>query len=293
MEHRCVRQMDPLASTTSQFEMRELPNGSGGTMIRFSGYASVIERGYAIWQPAIGDYTEVIARGAFDKTLNESPDVSFKVNHEGLPMAKTTAGDLILASDSTGLYTEARVNPDRADVLLMRQAIEAGHLNEMSFAFRVQRQEWQDDGATRRITEVNLNQGDVSVVEFGANPHTAGLLALRAKVNQAGVTAEQMTTAFRALTNVKEIRQLDPEVADTLSLLLSLAQIADIALDNQQDILADLLGIENPDDAQDEAMEAVEATEVEPGNMPGMDAEPMPARSRLARAQLQAVISNK
>lgn len=285
-ETRCVRQQ---ADDITGFEMREVPDGTGGTMLRFSGYASIVERGYDMWSPALGDYTEVISRDAFQKTLRENPDVSFKVNHDGLPMAKTSSGDLVLSSDMTGLYTEARVNPERADVLLMRQAIEAGHLNEMSFAFRVVRQDWADDGMTRRIQEVNLNKGDVSVVEFGANPHTAGMLALRNRLQETGLTYDQILAAYRALTTFNETRALDPDVAATLSTVLQLVSIADSAVDVSQVLLSDVLGVENPDEAQDAALEDadpdVDATEDD-------EAASM-RRARLARTQLRMVASKR
>jgi len=282
-ETRCVRQQ---AEDATPFEMREIPNGTGGTSLSFTGYASMVERGYEMWSPALGDYTEVIARDAFTKTLRETPDVSFKVNHDGLPMAKTSAGDLQLSSDSTGLYTEARVNPERADVLLMRQAIEAGHLNEMSFAFRVTRQDWTDDGMTRRIQEVNLNKGDVSVVEFGANPFTAGSLSLRNRLADAGVTAEQLVAAYRALTTFNETRALDPDVAACLSTVLQLVSIADTAVDVSQVLLSEMLGVENPDEDQDAALDE--------GTQPSDDGEAAaPRRNRLALVQLRSVAAKR
>ncbi|GEM_PF-2210000 len=282
-ETRCVRQQ---AEDVTPFEMREIPNGTGGTSLSFTGYASMVERGYEMWSPALGDYTEVIARDAFTKTLRETPDVSFKVNHDGLPMAKTSAGDLQLSSDSTGLYTEARVNPERADVLLMRQAIEAGHLNEMSFAFRVTRQDWTDDGMTRRIQEVNLNKGDVSVVEFGANPFTAGSLSLRNRLADAGVTAEQLVAAYRALTTFNETRALDPDVAACLSTVLQLVSIADTAVDVSQVLLSEMLGVENPDEDQDAALDE--------GTQPSDDGEAAaPRRNRLALVQLRSVAAKR
>ena len=45
-------------------------------------------------------------------------------------------------------------------------------MDEMSFAFRVKAQEWSQDETERRITELSLHKGDVSVVNFGANPAT-------------------------------------------------------------------------------------------------------------------------
>jgi phage head maturation protease len=43
----------------------------------------------------------------------------------------------------------------------------------MSFAFRVTRQQWSPDYDQRDILEVDLHRGDVSVVNFGANPATS------------------------------------------------------------------------------------------------------------------------
>jgi hypothetical protein len=55
-------------------------------------------------------------------------------------------------------------------------------MDEMSFAFRVKAQIWStatgfnDPQSHRLITEVSLHKGDVSVVNFGANPTTAAEL---------------------------------------------------------------------------------------------------------------------
>lgn len=51
----------------------------------------------------------------------------------------------------------------------------------MSMAFRVHRQEWNEAFDQRRIQEVSLAQGDISVVNYGASPHTAGTVSMRRK----------------------------------------------------------------------------------------------------------------
>jgi phage head maturation protease len=89
-------------------------------------------------------------------------------------MARTKSGTLQLSADSTGLYCEATMNMSRPDVQIVRAAVEDGDLDEMSFAFRATKQEWDKAYTQREIQEVNMHQGDVSVVNFGANPHTAG-----------------------------------------------------------------------------------------------------------------------
>jgi HK97 family phage prohead protease len=156
--------------TFQGMELREAPDGKGLT---FNGYASVTEAPYEM-EDWLGDYTEVVRKGAFGKTLAEGADVPFKVNHGGITLARTKSGTMRLSEDDTGLYVEADLDPTSPDVQSLRSAMERGDLDEMSFGFRVVRQEWSPDYSQRDITEVNLNKGDVSAVNYGANPATAG-----------------------------------------------------------------------------------------------------------------------
>lgn len=153
-------------------ELREAPDGTGASLLRFTGYACVTDSPYEMsdW---LGDYTEVVRSGAFAKTTAEA-DVPFKVNHDGITLARTKSGTMRLAEDSTGLLVEADLDPASPAVATLRSAMDRGDVDEMSFAFRVVRQEWSPDYTQRDITEVNLNKGDVSVVNYGANPATAG-----------------------------------------------------------------------------------------------------------------------
>ncbi|MEY9864158.1 HK97 family phage prohead protease [Catenulispora sp. GAS73] len=153
-------------------ELRDAPDGTGASVLRFTGYACVTDSPYEMsdW---LGDYTEVVRSGAFAKTTAEA-DVPFKVNHEGITLARTKSGTMRLSEDSTGLLVEADLDPASPAVATLRSAMDRGDVDEMSFAFRVVRQEWSPDYTQRDITEVNLNKGDVSVVNYGANPATAG-----------------------------------------------------------------------------------------------------------------------
>lgn len=152
------------------------------------GYASVTEAPYEMWDWA-GAYTEVVRTGAFGKTLAETPQVQLLLNHGGLAMAYTKAGTLRLSEDSTGLHMAAEVNPTRGDVRDMLTAIEDGAVDEMSFAFRVTRQLWSPDYTQRDIQEVDIHRGDVSVVNFGANPATSVGAAARAAVRGLDIDA--------------------------------------------------------------------------------------------------------
>lgn len=136
------------------------------------GYASVTESPYDMYD-FYGPYTEVVSRGAFEKTLSASPLVEFTVNHGaggGLPMAHTRNSTLTLSEDETGLRYEATVDPTRSDVADMLKALERGDLAEASFKFRIDSGQWSPDYSEFRINAVDLANGDVSAVNFGANP---------------------------------------------------------------------------------------------------------------------------
>lgn len=153
-----------------QLEVRAKKGASGVSTVE--GYASVTEAPFEMWD-WLGPYSEVVRTGAFAKTLAENPQVQLLLNHGGLAMAYTKAGSLRLAEDTTGLHMEADVSTKRSDVTDMLAALEEGSVDEMSFAFRVTRQQWSPDFDQRDILEVDLHRGDVSVVNFGANPATS------------------------------------------------------------------------------------------------------------------------
>jgi HK97 family phage prohead protease len=154
-------------------ELRAKPNGTGGETLLFTGYASVTEAPYEM-QDWLGPFTEVIRQGAFKKTLNDGADVPFLINHSGMTLARTKSGTLRLSEDDTGLYSEADLDPASPTVQALRSAMERGDVDEMSFAFWIMRRQWSPDFEQLDILEVNLNKGDVSVVNYGANPATAG-----------------------------------------------------------------------------------------------------------------------
>lgn len=155
----------------------EVRSTSAPSTASLEGYASVVDEPYEMYD-WLGTYGEVVRPGAFTKTLSESAPVQLLVNHGGLSMAYTKAGTLRLAEDTTGLHIAADVNTDRTDVADMVHALADGAVDEMSFAFRVTRQMWSPDYDQRDILEVDMHKGDVSVVNFGANPATS--VALRA-----------------------------------------------------------------------------------------------------------------
>lgn len=146
------------------------------------GLASRTETGYEMYD-MFGPYTEIVSADAFDKTLAANPLVEFTLNHArngGAPMAHTRNETLALAvvkdGEDQGLTYDALVDPTRTDVSDAVKALKRGDLAEASFKFRIVRGQWSPDYTEYRIEEVDLDRGDVSAVNFGANPTaTSGL----------------------------------------------------------------------------------------------------------------------
>ena len=173
---------------TSPMLLREQEDGDGLTL---SGYATVFDADYEITD-ALGTYTERIAPGAFTRTLDHDADVRLLINHDGLPLARTKSGTLSLTQDETGLLAEARLDGESPLVRSLKSAMNRGDADQMSFAFRVTRQEWNDDYTDRTIREVQLF--DVSVVTFPANPATS--VSLREAGAVRGVDVSQIADAL-------------------------------------------------------------------------------------------------
>lgn len=215
-------------------------------MLHLTGYASVFDRPYDV-----GWYQETIKRGAFTKTLSEGAQVQLLLNHEGLPLASTRNGTLALSEDGVGLKVDATLDPEDPDSQSVVRKVRSGLMDEMSFAFQAIKQDWDPDYTSRSLTEVSIDKGDVSVVNFGANPATsvAARGALEDFERQAVhfalsvIEHEERAGAAISTANLAKIKTALQLVAD-----------ADTSVDKAQVVLADLAGVTNPDIAQDKKL---------------------------------------
>lgn len=158
-----------------RFATPEVRVEDDGTVV-VDGYASVYEYPYEVAGGPPWGWTETIAEGATRKSVLERDRVGLLTNHDsstafGLALAANYAGSLELESDKVGLRMAATFAPSKRvnvarDFLL--DSLEQRTADSMSFAFRVTRQEWNEDYTERRILEVRLY--DVSVVNYPANP---------------------------------------------------------------------------------------------------------------------------
>lgn len=177
-QRRCAQDPDSFGAVrvARRFEVRA--DGASSSPI-VSGFASVTDIPYEMWD-AFGPYTEDVAADAFDLTLAAAPLVEFTLNHGaggGIPMAHTRNNTLELSivkgTDENGLWYDGSVDPTRTDVSDMLKAMQREDLAESSFKFRIVRGMWSPDWTHYRIVEVDIHRGDVSAVNFGANPFTS------------------------------------------------------------------------------------------------------------------------
>ena len=227
--------------TVRNIETREAEDGT----MRMAGYAAVFNEA-SLPLPFI----ERIAPGAFSKTLQETPDVRLLANHEGLPMARTKNGTMRLYEDETGLYFEAELaNTQEAKDLYT--LVSRGDVDQMSFAFRVIRQNWSKDRTERTLTEVSLADGDVSIVTYPAYTATS---------------VEAREALKKAVLEIKEGREVSGD-----SLLVLENVFGDLAEGHEYimkavEVMGTLLGnngVEGEEESSESPLEDVEEQELE------------------------------
>ena len=163
-----LKEMDRLTENRSfTFAAVEERQDQDSDTLLFTGYASVFDKPYGV-RDSRGAYNETIKPGAFKKTLQEQDDVRFLVNHDGIPLARTSSGTLNLEEDEYGLFVRAELDPSNPTVAEVASAMKRGDLNEMSFAFQAIKDEFDASGQNRSVNEARLF--DVSVVTYPANP---------------------------------------------------------------------------------------------------------------------------
>lgn len=148
--------------------------------LHFSGFASVYNRGYEMWD-MFGPYSEQVSSGAGAQSLARADlDVPFVLAHDSLRrIARTTNGTLTLAEktegEDEGLHVDApNLDARDADVAYIAPKLQSGLIDEMSFRFRIEAGSWSPDWTEYHIERYDIHRGDVAIVGYGANPHTQG-----------------------------------------------------------------------------------------------------------------------
>lgn len=183
------------------FEVRKA--GGAGDGFTMEGYAAVFGAATRIdsWE---GRFDEVIEPGAFKRSISlRTPVLQFDHGHDVATGSVPIGAIEELREDDHGLFVRARLH-DNARVEPIRQAIESGAIDGMSFRFRVTREQWDETGDVplRSIQEVDLFElGPVVFPAYEAT--TVGVRSLLA-----GLSGDERSRLIAELRN-----EIAPDVA--------------------------------------------------------------------------------
>lgn len=111
----------------------------------------------------LGAFQERIAPGAFADVLDD--DVRLLINHDGVPLARTSNRTLRLEEDEEGLHYRAVLSDTQAGRDLYKM-IQRGDISQSSFAFTIGEESIDEDGV--RVIEKVSRLIDVSPVTYPA-----------------------------------------------------------------------------------------------------------------------------
>lgn len=173
---------------------------------RVSGYATTFSDPYTLFSYEGIDYKEQIDPNAIDADTDMS-DVIFQYDHSGMVFARMSNGTLKLSTDEHGLKVEADLSKT-SDARNMFENIDTGMVKEMSWAFTVDRNEYDSDNHIRTIRHIKRIY-DVSAVSLPANPGT-DIAAARSyidgeieKVKEEFLKREQQKKRIRLLIDTR------------------------------------------------------------------------------------------
>lgn len=164
------------------------------------GYATTYDDPYTLFEYDGIKYQEKISRDALAGA--DMGDVIFLYNHEGMVFARQSNGTLELSSDDRGLHVRADLSSTE-DSRRMYESIKAGLVTQMSWAFTINAEEYDERTHTRTINSVKKVY-DVSAVSIPANPNTD----ISARSYWDGVIAAEQEKRRRDLERAEKIERI-------------------------------------------------------------------------------------
>lgn len=164
------------------------------------GYATTYDDPYTLFEYDGIKYQEKISRDALAGA--DMGDVIFLYNHEGMVFARQSNGTLELSSDDRGLHVRADLSSTE-DSRRMYESIKAGLVTQMSWAFTIADEEYDELTHTRNIKSVRKVY-DVSAVSIPANPNTD----ISARSYWDGVIAAEQEKRRRDLERAEKIERI-------------------------------------------------------------------------------------
>jgi HK97 family phage prohead protease len=102
-------------------------------------------------------FTEVVRRGAFQRTLKENKDIICTFNHDtNRLLGRTSSQTLTIREDKVGLYFEVALSPDIETHREVRELALRGDLLGASFTFTVPKEGESWASNTRELKDLDL-----------------------------------------------------------------------------------------------------------------------------------------
>lgn len=182
------------------------------------GYASTFEE-YQLWEDEDMILRERIEPTAFDNA--DMSDVVFLLDHTGRVYARTKNDTVQLKTDEKGLFTRTDLSKTSASREVYED-IEAGNYSQMSFAFVVEADRFEEKRAEgektiyTRIIDRIAKVFDISAVGFPANPTTNIGVATRAAFDGAieQLTTERLENEKKSEERLKKIAELQLKLSE-------------------------------------------------------------------------------
>ena len=164
------------------------------------GYATTFDDPYTLFEYDGIKYMEQIDRNALVGANMD--DVIFLYNHEGMVFARQSNGTLTITINDRGLHIRADLSSTE-DSRRMYESIKAGLVTQMSWAFTIEEDSYNEKTHTRSILKVSKVY-DVSAVSIPANPNTD----ISARSFFDGVIEKEQAERLARQEKVKRIKSL-------------------------------------------------------------------------------------
>lgn len=143
-------------------------DGAEAKELDFTGHAAVFNQRTWIGPKRWG-FWEVVDPGFFRDVLDD--DAKFLVNHDPNILLARNGNTMELSTDKVGLVPEARWDASDPEAVKWAGRVNRGDVDQMSFAFTVAEESWEEDEETGEETRTLLTARelfDVSLVTYPA-----------------------------------------------------------------------------------------------------------------------------
>jgi uncharacterized protein len=181
-------------------ETRSIKTSLNNTGGKLEGYAALYNSASHVLSERGRKFVEVIAPGAFNRTLKGNPDITAHWTHDEdarPPLGRTTAGTLFLSSDTRGLHFSLDLPAWASDI---KEAVARGDVDGMSFMFGNEKDSWEQRGGVSYRTLHDLDLSHIAVVVRPAYPDAYAEVRSKVEVPESNITM------YKAKLKLREIR---------------------------------------------------------------------------------------